>query len=55
MDIEFFKATIKDLQQLRKDITDNPYTKPERRLFYFEKLTVAIEALFDMWLEVDDD
>lgn len=54
MDIERLKAAIEELQDMRKEFTDNPYITPERKLHYFVKYSEAIEALFDLWFYAID-
>lgn len=54
MDIERLKGAIEELQEMRKEFTDNPYITVERRYYYFDKYTEAIEALFDLWFYATD-
>jgi len=47
---------LKELRQLRKEASDNPYTSTMRKLMVFERYTEAIEALMDLWMmEAEDE
>ena len=54
MEIERFRAVIEELQEMRKEVVDNPYIRLERKYHYFNKYTEAIEALFDLWFYAID-